>query len=108
MRISDWSSDVCSSDLESARAGIAESAPWMAHDPDLGHGWPTEGWSDPARAGGPSEADFPAASLHGNHHTPHCARPRPHRRTPKATSPKASRRKSDNMIRSEEHTSELQ
>src|SRR3546814_17909006 len=69
----------------------------MSNDPDLGHGWPTEGWSDPARAGGPSEAAFPAASLHGNHHTPHFARPRPPRRTPKANSPKASRRKRDNL-----------
>src|SRR3546814_15408698 len=25
---------------EPARAGIAESAPWMAHGPDSGHGWP--------------------------------------------------------------------
>src|SRR3546814_98551 len=48
---------------EPARAGIAESAPWMAHGPDSGHGWPAEGWSDPARAGGLSEATFRTASL---------------------------------------------
>src|SRR5690606_38588672 len=41
---------------EPARAGVAESAPWMAHGSDSGHGWPAEGRRDPARAGGPSEA----------------------------------------------------
>src|SRR3546814_11596077 len=70
----------------------------MAYEPGFGQGGAPVRGSDHFRAGGPSEADFPAASLHGNHHTPHCARPRPHRRTPKATSPKASRRKRDNLI----------
>src|SRR5690606_5714571 len=70
---------------EPARVGVAESAPWMAHGPDLGHEWPTEGWSDPARAGVPSEAASPKALLHAprNHQKPHSTKFPP---TPRQTS----------------------
>src|SRR3546814_19800519 len=54
---------------EPARAGIAERAPWMAPGPDSGHGRPAEGWSDPARPGGLSNAPFRTAPLHDPQHT---------------------------------------
>src|SRR3546814_5642185 len=35
MRISDWSSDVCSSDLLASRIGLSSEATWFDHDTDL-------------------------------------------------------------------------
>src|SRR5690606_9317837 len=44
--------------------GAAESAPWMAHGPDSGHGWPDgAGAAAPGQVGASSEDDHPHAPL---------------------------------------------
>src|SRR3546814_20859197 len=47
MRISDWSSDVCSSDLPQVRSQVRQAQPPLASHPFVGDGAPLPGW--PAR-----------------------------------------------------------
>src|SRR3546814_7446527 len=110
MRISDWSSDVCSSDLDEALVGIGlfEGVPDRADDPDAK---PGEGRLEEDLGGHPHIVDDglaaprPAAECvvaedaHDDAPSPRAGR------SPAPISPRSRRRR---RVRSEEHTSELQ
>src|SRR3546814_8871881 len=104
MRISDWSSDVCSSDLPApAEADGAHLAAYLAFAPAVRH--PVPHATGALRRAGPGFPGLRSAPprIPGRHARP---RPRNRRLKPEAAAvPSAAHRR---QPRSEEHTSELQ